>query len=209
MGKVILASGNKGKLLELQEILVGLPFDLIPQPKTAEYEVEETGTTFVENAIIKARHAAHLSGMPAIADDSGLVIEALNGEPGIKTARYAGGNCSPQENMDLILKKLQQFNKKQHRKATFVCALVYMRSADDPLPVIAVGQWHGAITREKHGEAGFGYDPVFWDFKHKMTAAQMPKELKTELSHRGKACRKLEKKLKNMFKKSRGAIYRV
>ncbi len=196
MAKVILASGNQGKLQELQEILSDLPFELIAQPKTCEYEVAETGTTFIENAIIKARHAAHLSGLPAIADDSGLVIEALNGEPGIKTARYAGANCTPQDNMDLILKKLEPFSQKQQRKATFICALVYLRNANDPLPIIAIGQWHGAITREKHGEKGFGYDPVFWDFKHKMTAAQMPKTLKTKLSHRGKACRKLERKLK-------------
>lgn len=201
MNKVILASGNVGKLRELQEILSGLPFELVPQPKTVEYEVEETGTTFIENAIIKARHASALSGLPAIADDSGLVIESLNGEPGIKTARYAGVGCSPQDNMDLILKKLKPFDEKEQRKATFVCALVYMRRADDPLPVIAVGQWHGAITREKHGDAGFGYDPVFWDFEYKMTAAQMPKDLKTQLSHRGKACRKLEKKLRRLWEK--------
>ncbi len=201
MDKVILASGNQGKLLELQDILSGLPFELVPQPTTHEYEIEETGTTFVENAIIKARHAAKLSGMPAIADDSGLVIKSLNGEPGIKTARYAGVGCSPQDNMDLILKRLNPFEKRSQRKATFVCALVYLRSAADPLPVIAVGQWHGAITREKHGDAGFGYDPVFWDFKHKLTAAQMPKQLKTQLSHRGKACRKLKKKLVKVWDK--------
>jgi len=199
MDKVILASGNRGKLLELQDILADLPFDLLPQPQTKEYEVEETGTTFIENAIIKARHAAQLSGLPAIADDSGLVIGSLNGEPGIKTARYAGRGCTPQDNMDLILKKLQSYDTKEQRKATFVCALVYMRNAEDPLPVIAVGQWHGAITRQKHGCAGFGYDPVFWDFEHKMTAAQMNKSLKTQLSHRGKACRKLEKKLMRVF----------
>ncbi|HFC29481.1 MAG TPA: non-canonical purine NTP pyrophosphatase, partial [Oceanospirillales bacterium] len=111
MAKVILASGNQGKLQELREILSDLPFELVAQPKTSEYEVAETGTTFIENAIIKARHAAHLSGFPAIADDSGLVIEALNGEPGIKTARYAGANCTPQDNMDLILKKLEPFTQ--------------------------------------------------------------------------------------------------
>lgn len=201
MRKVLLASGNKGKLLELQEILSELPFELIPQPRTAEYDVEETGTTFIENAIIKARHACALSGLPAIADDSGLVIESLNGEPGIKTARYAGVDCSPQDNMDLILKKLKPFDDKQQRKATFVCALVYMRNASDPLPIISIGQWHGAITREKHGEAGFGYDPVFWDFDNEMTAAQMPKALKTRLSHRGKACRKLQEKLIKLWDK--------
>jgi len=199
MKKVILASGNKGKLKELQSILADFAVELTPQPNTEEYEVDETGTTFVENAIIKARHASALSGLPSIADDSGLVIEALNGEPGVKTARYAGVGCSAQENMDLILKKLKPYDNKDQRKATFVCALVFMRSANDPLPIIAVGQWHGAITREKHGDKGFGYDPVFWDFKHKMTAAQMPKELKTKLSHRGQACRKLFKNLKKYY----------
>ncbi len=194
--KVILASGNKGKLLELQEILHDLPFELLPQAQTSAYHIEETGTTFVENAIIKARHAAELSGLPAIADDSGLVIAALNGEPGIKTARYAGENSGGQDNMDKILRKLKPFAKKRQRQATFVCALVYMRNAQDPLPIIAIGQWHGAITRQKHGLHGFGYDPVFWDFKHKMTAAQMPKSLKSKLSHRGKACKKLKQKLK-------------
>ena len=201
MDKVILASGNQGKLQELQNILSDFAIELIPQPNTPEYEVEETGTTFIENAIIKARHACALSGLPAIADDSGLVIEALNGEPGVKTARYAGVGCSSQDNMDLILKKLKPFDDKQQRKATFVCALVYMRSEKDPLPIIAVGQWHGAITREKHGEKGFGYDPVFWDFKHKMTAAQMPKELKTKLSHRGQACKKLKQLLSKDWSK--------
>ncbi len=199
MKKVILASGNKGKLKELQSILADFSVELIPQPETPEYEVEETGTTFVENAIIKARHACALSGLPAIADDSGLVIEALNGEPGVKTARYAGIGCSAQDNMDLILEKLKPFDDKGQRKATFVCALVYMRSAKDPLPIIAVGQWHGSITREKHGDKGFGYDPVFWDFNHKITAAQMPNELKTKLSHRGQACSKLLRKLRKVI----------
>jgi len=201
MKKIILASGNKGKLKELQTILADLKVELSPQPRTSDYEVEETGTTFVENAIIKARHASALSGLPAIADDSGLVIEALNGEPGVKTARYAGIDCSAQDNMDLILEKLKPFDDKNQRKATFVCALVYMRSANDPLPIIAVGQWHGAITREKHGYKGFGYDPVFWDFKHKKTAAQMPKDLKTKLSHRGQACELLKKQLDNLWSK--------
>lgn len=201
MQKVILASGNKGKLLELKEILADLPFELIPQPASVDYSVEETGTTFIENAIIKARHAACLSGMPAIADDSGLIIESLDGKPGIKTARFAGEESTSQENIDLILEKLKPYNDKTQRKATFVSALVYMRSCDDPLPIIAVGEWHGAITRKKHGNAGFGYDPVFWNFEHKMTAAQMPKSLKTKLSHRGQACKILKSKLSKLWLK--------
>ena len=201
MNKVILASGNKGKLQELQSILADFAIELIPQPKTPEYEVEETGTTFIENAIIKARHACALSGLPSIADDSGLVVKALGGEPGVKTARYAGVGCNSQDNMDLILENLKDYKEIEQRKATFVCALVFMQSEFDPLPVISVGQWHGAITRKPIGEKGFGYDPLFWDFKHEMTAAQMPKDLKTKLSHRGQACEKLKNKLTLLWNK--------
>lgn len=199
MLKVILASGNQGKLKELQSILVDLDVELIAQPKTSEYDVEETGTTFVENAIIKARHACALSGLPAIADDSGLVIDALDGEPGVKTARYAGVDCDSQDNMELVLTNLTQYKSLEQRRATFVCALVYMRSARDPLPIIAVGQWHGAMALEKSGAKGFGYDPLFWDFKNQMTSAQMPRELKAQLSHRGQACRKLLEKLRKVI----------
>jgi XTP/dITP diphosphohydrolase len=195
MKKVILASGNKGKLSELQSYLTRLNIELIPQPKTLEYEVEETGTTFVENAIIKARHAAKLSGLPVIADDSGLMIDALDFQPGVYTARYAGVGCSSQDNIDLILKNLKSYPDLEQRKATFICVLVYMESAIDPLPVISLGTWRGAIYPKMMGESGFGYDPIFWDFKNQMTAAQMSKELKSSLSHRGQACRKLLKKL--------------
>ena len=193
--QVVLASGNKGKLFELQSILADLNIDLIPQPETPDYEVEETGTTFVENAIIKARHTCSLSGLASIADDSGLVVEALHGAPGVRTARYAGPGCNSQDNMELMLKNLSQYKQLEQRRATFVCALVYLRSAIDPLPVIAVGQWHGAIACKKSGLDGFGYDPLFWDFDYQMTAAQMSRELKTKQSHRGQACKKLKRKL--------------
>jgi len=195
----MLASGNKGKLLELQSILADLHVDLIPQPSTSDYEVEETGTTFVENAIIKARHACQLSGLPCIADDSGLVVEALDGAPGVKTARYAGIGCDSQDNMDLIMERLSQLKDLNQRRATFVCALVYMRFYNDPLPIIAVGQWHGAIAREKSGDKGFGYDPLFWDFQYQMTAAQMSKKQKIKLSHRGQACQQLKSKLNKLW----------
>jgi XTP/dITP diphosphohydrolase len=195
MSKIILASGNKGKLIELQSILADLNVDLQPQPDTADYEVEETGTTFVENAIIKARHASALSGLPSIADDSGLVVNALDGAPGVRTARYAGAECSSQDNMELILTNLSIFKNLEQRRATFVCALVYMRSANDPLPIIAVGQWHGAIALEKSGVEGFGYDPLFWDFENKITAAEMPSQLKAQLSHRGQACHLLKQQM--------------
>ena len=199
--KVILASGNQGKLLELQETLKDLPFELTPQPDTPKYDVEETGTTFVENAIIKARNASMLSGMPAIADDSGLIIYALGGEPGVKTARYAGSGCSSQENMDLVLSRLQQYKELEQRRATFICVLVYLRCATDPLPVIVTGQWSGAIAQKKHGEDGFGYDPLFWDFTQNMTSAQMSRQQKARLSHRGQACKKLKIELQSLWGK--------
>ena len=195
MNKIILASGNKGKLKELQNILADLNVELLPQPGTSEYDVEETGTTFIENAIIKARHASALSGLPSIADDSGLVVNALSGAPGVRTARYAGVGCSSQDNMDLILNNLSAYTSLEQRRATFVCALVYMRSANDPLPIIAVGQWHGAIALKKSGVDGFGYDPLFWDFENKMTAAEMPCQLKAQMSHRGQACHLLKQQL--------------
>ena len=197
--KVLLASGNKGKLNELQSILADLQVELLAQPQTAEYDVEETGTTFVENAIIKARHTCALSGLPCIADDSGLVVDVLGGEPGVKTARYAGVGCDSNDNMQLILSNLSEYKHLEQRRATFVCALVYMRSAKDPLPIIAIGQWHGAIALEKTGVEGFGYDPLFWDFEHQMTSAQMSKELKSQLSHRGQACRKLLERLRKVI----------
>ncbi|MBL4661276.1 MAG: RdgB/HAM1 family non-canonical purine NTP pyrophosphatase [Alcanivoracaceae bacterium] len=196
--QLILASGNKGKLIELQSALASLNIDLIPQPETAEYEVEETGTTFVENAIIKARHASFLSGLPCIADDSGLVVNALSGEPGVKTARYAGAGCDSQDNMDLILSNLSDYSDLEQRRATFVCVLVYMRSTGDPLPIIAVGEWHGAFAKKRSGIDGFGYDPLFWDFASQMTAAQMTKQQKASRSHRAQACQLLKKQLKNL-----------
>ena len=195
MNKIILASGNKGKLKELQNILTDLNVELLPQPSTSDYDVKETGTTFIENAIIKARHASAISGLPSIADDSGLVVDILDGAPGVRTARYAGTECDSEDNMALLLKNLSKYKDIEQRRATFVCALVYMRSAHDPLPIIAVGQWHGAIAQKKSGADGFGYDPLFWDFENKMTAAEMPSQLKTQLSHRGQACFYLKQQL--------------
>jgi XTP/dITP diphosphohydrolase len=195
---IVLASGNQGKLQELKAILADLQVNLIPQADTQAYQVEETGTTFIENAIIKARHASSVSGLPAIADDSGLVVAKLNGEPGVNTARYAGIDSGSKNNMEKLLSELSEFPTLQHRQASFVCVLVYMRSAIDPLPVIAMGQWHGAIALEPIGEGGFGYDPVFWDFSHNMTAAQMSSDLKASLSHRGRAGQRLKVQLMNL-----------
>jgi XTP/dITP diphosphohydrolase len=199
VNKVILASGNQGKLNELQQLFAGLNIELVPQPSDSIYHVEETGTTFVENAIIKARHVSNVSGLPAIADDSGLMVDALNGEPGVITARYAGQPSSSDKNMELLMKKLAPFKTLESRSARFVCVLVYIQSAIDPLPVIALGQWFGAISLEKFGSEGFGYDPIFWSFEEGKTVAQLPLSSKQIYSHRAKAAHQLKLQLTDKY----------
>ena len=157
--QVILASGNAGKLREFTAAFADLGIELQAQPKTAEYEVAETGTTFVENAIIKARHASRLSGLPALADDSGLIVPSLQGQPGVRSARYAGEDASDQDNVDKLLTELAG---SEARAAHFYCCLVFMRHHLDPDPLIAKGMWHGTIATAASGAGGFGYDPVFY-----------------------------------------------
>ncbi len=190
--KIMLASGNQGKLVELQSALQPLNVVLLPQPKAKKYEVAETGSTFVENAIIKARHAASLSGLPCIADDSGLMVKALNDEPGVRTARYAGVGASSEENIKKMLLALED---EDDRQAQFCCVLVYLRHAEDPLPVIATASWAGEIAKVPVGTQGFGYDPIFYVPSEQMTAAELSKEVKQTLSHRGQAVALLSKQL--------------
>ena len=187
---IVLATGNKGKIRELNELLAGLDYSVRSQAEFDVAEVPETGTTFVENAIIKARNAARHTGLPAIADDSGLEVDALGGAPGIYSARFAGENASDADNSAKLLADLADTPDEQ-RSARFQCVLVYMRHADDPTPVICQGTWEGRITREPQGENGFGYDPVFWVPEHGCTAAQLPAEVKNQLSHRGQALEQL------------------
>ncbi|MCB1581494.1 MAG: RdgB/HAM1 family non-canonical purine NTP pyrophosphatase [Xanthomonadales bacterium] len=184
MQQVMLASGNVGKLKEFNDAFVDLGIELVPQPKTSEYEVDETGTTFVENAIIKARHASQLSGLPSLADDSGLIVPALNGEPGVYSARYAGLPSDASKNLNLLLKNMEGIN---NRDAYFFCCLVYMRHHQDPDPLIAKGIWPGSITTAASGSNGFGYDPIFYVHDHQCTAAELPAEIKKAISHRGQA----------------------
>jgi XTP/dITP diphosphohydrolase len=188
--KVVLATGNKGKVKELAAMLSGLGFDVLPQSEFNVTEVPETGTTFVENAIIKARHAAKQTGLPAIADDSGLAVEILGGQPGVYSARYSGDQASDQTNIIKLLDVMANIPKDQ-RQAKFLCVLVFMRHADDPTPIICQGEWYGQITAEQHGENGFGYDPVFWVEEHSCSSAQLLPEQKNRLSHRGKALKLL------------------
>lgn len=192
--KIVLATGNKGKVKELAKLLAPLDFEVLPQSEFAVSEVAETGTTFVENAIIKARHAARITGLPAIADDSGLAVDALGGAPGVYSARYAGEDASDKDNINKLLLALKDVPTPQ-RGARFLCVLVYMRSADDPTPIICQGEWHGHITQELKGNFGFGYDPVFWLTEQACTSAQLNSEAKNSLSHRGAAIKLLVQQL--------------
>lgn len=193
--KWVLATGNQGKVKEMSELLNSFSIEVLPQSQFNVPDVPETGTTFVENAIIKARHAAKLTGLPAIADDSGLEVDFLNGQPGIYSARYAGENATDQDNIDKLLNKLEGINPEQ-RKARFQCVLVYMRHALDPTPIICQGTWEGSITEHQDGTNGFGYDPIFWVESEQVTSAQLSKQRKSELSHRGKALTQLVSLLK-------------
>ena len=188
--KWVLATGNQGKVKEMSELLNSFSIEVLPQSKFNVPDVPETGTTFVENAIIKARHAAKVTGLPAIADDSGLEVDFLNGQPGIYSARYAGKLATDQDNIDKLLNKLEGINPEQ-RKARFQCVLVYLRHELDPTPIICQGTWEGSITEAVDGENGFGYDPVFWVESEQSTSAQLSKQRKSELSHRGKALTQL------------------
>ncbi|WP_160063978.1 XTP/dITP diphosphatase [Psychromonas sp. L1A2] len=196
--KWVLATGNQGKVKEMSELLNSFSIEVLPQSQFNVPDVPETGTTFVENAIIKARHAAKLTGLPAIADDSGLEVDFLNGQPGIYSARYAGETATDRDNIDKLLNKLEGINPEQ-RKARFQCVLVYLRHALDPTPIICQGTWEGSITESVEGKNGFGYDPVFWVESEQSTSAQLDKQRKSELSHRGKALTQLVDLLKEQL----------
>lgn len=182
--KIVLATGNQGKVREFASLFADYGVDVIAQKDLGVSDVPETGTTFVENAIIKARHAAQETGLPAIADDSGLVVDALGGAPGIYSARYAGENANDSANID---KLLQELHGKSNRKAHFFCTLVFMRHAGDPVPLVSQGKWQGEILTSPSGDGGFGYDPVFYVPSHGCSAAELEKAEKNRISHRGNA----------------------
>jgi XTP/dITP diphosphohydrolase len=191
--KIVLATGNSGKVAELADRLSSLNIEVMSQSEFNVPEVAETGTTFIENAIIKARHAAKITGLPAIADDSGLEVAALGGAPGIYSARFAGENATDSDNIDKLLTEL---GESDNRTARFWCVLVLMRHADDPTPIICQGVWQGEILDQRQGEQGFGYDPVFYSPEKKCSAAMLDKATKHALSHRGKALSLLLEQLK-------------
>lgn len=188
MSKIVLATGNKGKVAELSKLLADQKIEVVPQSDFDVPDVPETGTTFVENAIIKARHAAKITGLPAIADDSGLEVDALRGAPGVISARYSGLNATDQTNNEKLMQAMADV---ENRIARFHCVLVYMRHENDPTPLICHGVWEGSILHEPQGEQGFGYDPLFWVEAHQKSSAELPRDIKNQLSHRGKALEKL------------------
>lgn len=190
MSKIVLATGNQGKVREMAGLLADFGFDVVAQSEFNISEAAETGTTFIENAIIKARHAAQQTGLPAIADDSGLEVDALNGAPGIYSARYAGEDASDQQNLNKLLAAMQDIPEEQ-RTARFHCVLVLMRHENDPTPIVCHGQWQGRILTQAHGENGFGYDPVFYVPEENCASAELEPARKKQLSHRGKALQQL------------------
>lgn len=186
MNKLVLASGNAGKLAEFNRLLADAGIEVVAQQALGVEDAEETGLTFVENALLKARHASRHTGLPALADDSGLCVEALGGAPGLYSARYAGVHGDHAANIAKLLGELDGLPEAR-RNAHFHCTLVLVRHADDPDPLIAQGRWHGKILTTPRGAGGFGYDPVFLDPAHGLSAAEMPAELKNAVSHRGQA----------------------
>ena len=208
--KIVLASGNKGKVREFVKMFTDLGLNIIPQTELGVGDVPETGTTFVENAIIKARYASEITGMPAIADDSGIEVDYLGGIPGIYSARYStlggdsgeyGGKTKDENNNLKLLDALKDVDDDALRTARYQCILVYMRHAADPTPIICQAAWEGVIMHEEVGDNGFGYDPLFWVPEHKMSSAQLDPDIKNNMSHRGKALRLLHDELTALYKK--------
>jgi XTP/dITP diphosphohydrolase len=194
MQKIVLATGNPGKVRELADLLSEFGFEIIAQTDLNVSAVAETGTTFIENAIIKARHAAQETGLPAIADDSGLEVDALHGAPGIYSARYAGKNASDQNNLNQLLQAMKDIPDDQ-RSARFHCVLVLMQHAADPTPLVCHGVWEGSILHAPRGNDGFGYDPIFYVPEEQCASAELPASRKKQLSHRGKALAQLLQRL--------------
>lgn len=196
--RIVLASGNAGKLKEFQSLLADVGFEVVAQSEFNVPDADETGLSFVENAIIKARHACQLTGLPAIADDSGLEVDALLGKPGIYSSRFAGvdGDDKDEANNRKLLNSLEGLSQSE-RTARFQCVLVYLRHADDPTPLICQGSWEGLILHQPEGDSGFGYDPLFYVPEKDCASAQLDKSEKNAISHRGKAMRQLLALLKS------------
>lgn len=199
MRKILLASNNPGKVREIQTLLKDDDITIVPQSAFQIPNIEEIGLTFIENAILKARHASQLSGLPAIADDSGLEVDALDGAPGVVSARYAGRSASDVDNNAKLLRELEKIPNAE-RTARFRCVMVFLRHAGDPSPVIGQGVWEGIILSEPRGSGGFGYDPLFFVPEKNRASAELTADEKNRLSHRGKALRELVAQLRASMK---------
>ncbi|MCF6299081.1 MAG: RdgB/HAM1 family non-canonical purine NTP pyrophosphatase [Thiomicrorhabdus sp.] len=197
--QVVLATGNAGKIAEMTELLEPYGWQVSSQGQFFDSEVEETGLTFIENAILKARYASEQTGLPAIADDSGIEVSALKGQPGIYSARYSadlyGDQATDQTNLQKLLDELKSVPQGQ-RQASYYCAMVYVEYGNDPVPIIGLGRWYGDILNVPRGTKGFGYDPVFWIEELNKSAAELPKEQKNRMSHRGQALNSLVMQLR-------------
>lgn len=192
--KIVFASNNEGKIRELNALLSSFDIEVVPQTLLGVTEVEETELTFIENALIKARHASRVTGLPALADDSGLEVDALHGAPGIFSARYAGKNATSQDNIQKLLNAMKSL-KPTERGGAFHCTLVFLMFPEDPTPLICQGTWKGVILTTPTGTEGFGYDPIFYDENLQCSAAQLPLDVKNKISHRGQALQLFLKKL--------------
>ena len=200
MKKIVIATGNEKKLLEIKYLLSDLPIEILPQSSLGIVACEEPFNTFIENALVKARFASEHTNLPAIADDSGICVNSLNGQPGVFSARFAGEERSDAKNNDKLLLDL---NNKKDRRAYYYCAIVFIKSPSDPQPIITEGIWQGEILKVRKGHNGFGYDPIFMDYKTDRSAAELSPELKNRISHRGQALQKLKQKLKILYYEKR------
>jgi XTP/dITP diphosphohydrolase len=194
MKQIVLASNNPGKIREIGQLLEGVGLEIRPQSEFHVPDVEETGLSFVENAILKARHAARISGLPAVADDSGIEVDALGGRPGIYSARYAGPGATDQDNNERLLEELQGMPG-ERRSARYQCVIVYLRDAEDPMPLICTGTWEGRILPLPKGRHGFGYDPLFYVPTHECASAELEPQVKNRISHRAQALQALKRAL--------------
>lgn len=199
MKKIVIASLNKGKIQEIKHYLQMDSIELISQNDLKIEEVAETGQTFIENALIKARNVSQQTHLPVLADDSGLVIDVLNGEPGIFSARYAGAGASDEDNITKVLNALAEFPETKQREAYFYCCMVLLKHVNDPAPLIAVGKWKGFILLQPQGHRGFGYDPIFYVPEKQCSAAELNINEKNQISHRGLALQHLREQLQNYF----------
>lgn len=196
--RIVLASNNVGKINEFSQLLQDLPVQIIRQAALNVNEIEETGLSFVENAILKARNAALQTGLPAIADDSGIIVDALQGLPGIYSSRFAGHNSDDAKNIAKLLEMIQAITDTQIT-AKFIAVMVYLKTAQDPMPIITTGTWNGILIKQPKGTNGFGYDPIFYIPSHQCTAAELSLEIKNTISHRSHSCKKLLQKLTILY----------